>query len=121
MVSMVPESNPLTPRERAEIPRPTMAKANLRKAETRDYRPDIGRAITRARLLLELSLKELAAKVDRDPRQVARWENGSERPQLDALWALEEFRVPLVQAFAEQCKDSGVEVRTVITLRQKVG
>lgn len=98
-----------------------MAKAHLRKAEVEDCKPIIGRAIRRCRQLLGLSLKEFAAKVDRDPRQVARWEDGSEPPKLDALWAVADVRVPLVQGFAEQCERDAVEIRTVISLRQKVG
>lgn len=106
-------------RELSEI-RGSMLRADLRKAETDDRRV-IGRAIVRARSLLGWSLKELAEKVGKDARQVARWESGDERDraQLDALWAVEEFRGPFVIALAEAVDDSGVVVTTHIQVRQK--
>lgn len=128
MVSMVPESNPLTPREEAEMPRPRMAKAilpeakvNLRKSENCDFRSEIGRVVQRTGELAGLTrLQQFADAIKRDPRQVARWIDGSERAQFDAIWAVDALRVPLVQALAEQCS-MGVQVQTVITLTKKVG
>lgn len=92
-----------------------LAKALLRKADTAIWREQIGRAIERAMSLVGWSLKEFAAAVDRDPRQVARWLDGSERPQLDAVFAVERLRQPLVQALGEL---AGAEVQTVITIRR---
>ena len=109
------------PRHR-ELPEiePRMARAALRKAEM-DDRAVIGRAIVRARSLLGWSLKELSGKVGRDERQLSRWEKGDERDraQLDALWAVEELRGPLVIALAEAMDDSGVVVTTHVSIRQK--
>lgn len=62
---------------------------------------NVGKAIQRAMSLRGWSLKEFAAAVDRDERQVARWLNGEERPQFDAMFAREDFRQPLVLALAE--------------------
>ena len=104
-----------TPRELAEIGRPAMAKANLRKAETVDFRVVIGRVIARAQSLAGWSLKELAAKVERDPRQVARWLDGSERAQFDVLFAVEELRGPLVIALGEL---AGADVQTTVIVRR---
>ena len=77
-----------------------MAKADLRKPETPNYREQIGQCVNIARLALGWSLKEFAAKVAREERQVARWLNGQERVQLDVLWAIHELREPLLVALA---------------------
>ena len=82
-------------RELAES-RPRMAKAALRKADTSEWREKVGRAIQRAASLVGWSLKELAGAIERDPRQVARWLAGTERPQFDALFAVDVLRWPLV-------------------------
>jgi len=100
-----------------EIPetRPRMVKADLRKAEPDGWREAIGRAIERAMFLQGWSLKQFAAAVGRDERQVARWITGAERPQLDTLFACEALRQPLVQALGELV---GADVHTTITLRR---
>lgn len=96
--------------------RPRMAKADLRKAEAdAESRRIFGRVILRLRQLSGLSLKEFAALVDRDPRQCARWEDGTERPQFDAIFAALTLRQPLVIAIAEL---AGVEVETNIRIRR---
>ncbi len=94
-----------------------MASASLRKSEIVDWREQIGRAIERTRNLSGLSLKEFAAAVGRDERQVSRWENGGENPQLAAIFAQPALRQPLVVALAE-VSGIGVEVTTQITLRK---
>lgn len=99
-------------RELPETARPGLAKANLRKADMRDYRVEVGAAITRARGIVGWSLKELAGKLDKDPRQIARWEEGHERPHMDALLALDDFRWPLTQCIA--ALDERNEVVTTI-------
>jgi transcriptional regulator with XRE-family HTH domain len=96
-----------------------MAKADLRKAEMVDWRADVGRAIERMRLLCGLSLKELADVVGRDERQIARWITGAERPQLDALFAVETLRQPLVVALAELAQNDGIEIVTEIRLKRR--
>lgn len=103
----------------SEITRPRMAKADLRKAEKGDWRISVGQAIQRAQSLCGWSLKEFADKVGRDQRQIARWITGNERPQFDALMAVEEFRQPLIVALAEMC-GAGVEVETVVRVRRRV-
>lgn len=93
-----------------------MVRGSLRKPEMCEFREEIGRVVTRARALVGWSLKEFAGKVGRDERQVARWENGQERAQFDVLFAVAEFRGPLVQALAEAT--GAAEVRTEITIRR---
>lgn len=89
-----------------------MAKADLRKAEN-----DTGLAIDRARQLRGWSLKEFAGAAKRGERQLARWIDGTEHPQLDTLFAIVSFRQPLIVALAERA-GLGVDVQTVVTIRQ---
>ena len=93
-----------------------MVKADLRKAETDRWRCAVGLAVERVVSLCGWSLKEFAAAVGRDERQVARWITGRERPQFDALFAVEQLRQPTIQALAELAGD-GVEIETVVRLR----
>lgn len=93
-----------------------MAKADLRKADE-PSRKLVGSAIDRARQLRGWSLKQFADAVKKDERQVARWIDGSERAQLDAIIAVESMRQPLVIAFAE-IAGAGVDVVTEIRVRR---
>lgn len=95
----------------------SMAKADLRKAETADWKTEVGRAVERVKNMTGLSLKEFADAVGREDRQVARWIAGTERPQFDAIFAVERFRQPLVIALAELI-GQGVEVTTHISIRR---
>jgi hypothetical protein len=94
--------------------RPRMAKAVIRKADTA-WRAHVGLVIQRVRSLAGLSLKEFAAVVDRDERQCARWENSTERPQFDAVFAVASLRQLLVQAFAEI---AGAEVEITVRIKR---
>ncbi len=94
-----------------------MAKADIRKAETEQWKAHIGGAIQRAMSLAGWSLKEFADRVGRDERQVARWISGAERPQLDTLFAVDGLRQPLIVALAELA-GQGVEVETTVRIRR---
>jgi ribosome-binding protein aMBF1 (putative translation factor) len=115
MASILPEAL-----ESRHLPLPEttkrQAKAQLRKPEPADFQAQIAHCVTRARLMVGWSKKELAAAVDKDEAQVIRWESGKERPQFDALWSVKELRTPLVIALAELAE--GVSVQTVITVRR---
>lgn len=89
-----------------------MAKADLRKADGSAARAEAGRVIGLTQKLTGLSLKEFAAALGRDERQVARWIEGTERPQLDAILAAEQVRTPFVVACAKSTPQ--IEVETVI-------
>lgn len=76
------------------------------------WRPLIGRALARAIQIAGLSQKEAAALIGRDQAQVARWIAGSERPQLDAIFAVSQLREPLVIALANLTAcEVAVEIR----------
>lgn len=93
----------------------------LRKAEMEDWQVRVGGAIRRARLAVGWSLKEFAAALEqatdksRDDRQISRWEDGKENPQLAALFAIERLRGPLVIQLATLAQE--IEVVTEIRVR----
>lgn len=89
----------------------------LKEIETR-WRELVGGAIARAIAISGLSQKEVAGLTERDPAQVARWLTGAERPQFDALLAVEKLRQPLIVALAELAGD-GVEIETVVRIRRR--
>lgn len=100
---------------------PGMAKVHttaLRIPDVDVWRAAVGQAIETTRLLAKLSLKEFAAVIERDERQVARWIAGTDRPQFDALFAAEALRQPLLIAFAELAGPS-VDIETHITVRRR--
>lgn len=86
-------------------------------AEQDEWRVLVGGAIQRAMSMRGWSLKEFAAEVQRDPRQVQRWLKGKERPQLDALFAVKSFRQPLLLALAQAAGGDDIEVTTEIRFR----
>jgi len=99
--------------------RPAMAKADLRKAENWS---EIGQAIERVRTMHKLTLKQFADALStedqpRDERQVAKWIDGKERPQLDVVFAVPAFRPSVVIALAEMAGE-GIEVTTHISVRR---
>lgn len=96
-----------------------MAKANLRKPEASvdDWRAEVGHAIERVKNMTGLSLKEFADAVGREDRQVARWIAGTERPQIDAIFAVASLRQPLIVALSELA-GVGVEIETVIRVKR---
>jgi len=95
-----------------------MAKA-LKTLENAPWREQIGHALQRAFALAGRSQKEIAGLLDRDQAQIARWIAGTERPQIDAIFGVEELRPPMIVALAELAGDS-VEVVTEIRVRRKV-
>lgn len=94
-----------------------MAKADLRKPENPEPNNDAGDAITEARKSLGWGLKEFAEAANKGERQLARWEDGTEHPQLDTLFAILELRQPLIIALAKRA-GLGVDVQTTITIQQ---
>ena len=93
-------------------------KAQLKEIEKRDFRAEIGHAVQRALSVAGRTQKEAAGMIGVDVAQVARWIAGTERPQMDRLFAIEELRQPLIVALAELAEN--VEVVTEIRFR-KVG
>lgn len=96
-----------------------MAKADVRKADVDAWRGQIGRAVDRVRQLSGLNLQQFSNAIDRDDRQVKRWIEGKDRPQLDALFAVPMLREHIVVALAELLSGQGVEVETTVRIRRQ--
>ena len=93
-----------------------MAKAGIRKAETDVYYASLGACMEEVRHVFGLTLEGFAAELGKNERQVSRQINGQERPQLEAVFAVDRFRAPLVIALAKLA--AGVEVVTEIRVRR---
>lgn len=103
--------------QRLENVSPVMAKADLNFVET-SWREQIGKAIDEAIALANRTQKEVwAALGHQDGAQLNRWLSGKERPQFDALFAVEWLRQPLVIALAKLAGE-GVEITTHIQIRR---
>lgn len=119
MRSTMPQASAPSHLERLEVGRPTQAKADLKNLETR-WRERVGGALARTLQLAGVSQKEASGLLGhKDQSQINRWLAGTERPQFDALLAVEQLRQPLVIALAELA-GAGVEVDTVIRVRRRV-
>lgn len=92
-----------------------MAKATLRFPQN-DYYATLGSCIEEVRRVHGLTLKEFACEVGKHERQIAQQIAGQERPQLEAVFAVERFRGALVIALARLSAD--VEVTTEIRVRK---
>ena len=116
MSSSLPPADERRQRLLAET-RPRMIKATLRNPETECWRAPVGKAIANVQSRSGLSLKEFAAAVQRDERQVARWLTGVEHAQLAAILAVPVLRQLLLVALAESIGES-VEIKTTIEIRR---
>lgn len=92
------------------------AKATIRKADTETYYASLGACIREVQHTSGLTLKEFCAELGKDERQIARQIDGSDRPQLEAVFAVEKFRGPLVIALARLAAD--VDVVTEIRVKR---
>lgn len=101
------------PLRRTSESRARLPQGDLRKPENNDA----GDAIKLAQQLCGWDLQEFANHAKRDERQIARWIEGKEHPQLDTLFAIKGFRKPLILALAK-CAGLGVDVQTTITIRE---
>ncbi len=99
-----------------------MAKADLRYAEKREFRSEIGQCVERARFAMGWNLDQLAQAcgTDRDPRQVARWCAGTERPQFDVLLAIDGYGEELLIELARM-RGARILRRVEFGDRQAVG
>lgn len=77
-----------------------MLRADVRKPESDDAMQEIGGCLDFARRAVGWSLKELAAAVKRDERQVQRWMDGKENTNIAAVFAVAGLRAPFVIALA---------------------
>lgn len=115
MASIVTQPSLPTPLLLPDVPA-RMAKASVRKTDSDAYYAELGACCVEVMRALGLTLKEFAYELGKDERQVARWFDGSGRPQIEAVFAVERFRAPLVIALAQ--KAAGVETVTTISFRR---
>src|SRR3990167_971448 len=117
MATLVQSSLP-TPLLVTEKPR-KQAKASLpavRKAEMERQWLKWGACVDEVRGMFRLTLQQFAAEVGKDERQVARWIEGKERPQIETVLAVDRFQGPMLIALGRSAY--GVEVDTVIHVRR---
>lgn len=93
-----------------------MAKASVRKTDTAAFYAELGACIEEVRQQFGLTLKEFAVELGKNESYVRRQIEGSERPQLEIVFAVERFRPVLVIALAKRA--AGVHVDTVVTIRR---
>lgn len=96
--------------------RPTMAKAALPKGESADYLAELGRCLDFARRSVGWTVDELAGKLARDSKQVARWLRGEERTQVDTVFQVTVLRKPFVIALAKLAE---CDVETTVRISMK--
>jgi transcriptional regulator with XRE-family HTH domain len=99
MGSMLSQPNLPTPLLVSES-RAKTAKADLRKAEKDTLWVELGKCMVFVCYDAGISLKEFAAKLGKDERQIARQMEGQERPQIETVFAVPEYRARLVEALA---------------------
>lgn len=104
----------LVPEKRSRQAKATLK--GIRKADTDGYYESLGACIDEVRGVFRLTLKEFAGEIGKDERQLQRQIEGKERPQLEAVFAIERFRGPLVIALARLAAD--VDVVTEIRVRR---
>lgn len=117
MNSILPAAAGARHLDRLERVPAVMAKADLKLKNREPWRTSVGAAVRRCFALAGLSQKEAAALLQLDPAQVQRWIAGSERPQVDTIFSVEQLRQPFVVALAEMA-GAGIEVTTAITIRR---
>lgn len=93
------------------------AKEGLRfPEEVNPHHAKLGACMAEVMRFAGLSLEEFAFALKKDERQVSRQMQGRERPQLEAVLAVDRFQGPMVIALARVSQ--GVEVDTVIHVRR---
>lgn len=92
-----------------------MAKASVRKAD--NPHAEMGAVVADVRKASGLNLDEFAAAIKKDPRQVKRWEEATDRPQIEAVYAVDAFKPLVVEAMAQH-SGHAVETETVIRIRR---
>lgn len=115
MASIVSQASLPTPLLVTEK-RAKTAKADLRKSEIDPYYAQLGGVLRAVQHAFGLTLQEFAHELGKNESQVRRQMEGMERPQIEAVFAVQRFQGPLVIALARLA--TGIEVDTVIHVRR---
>ncbi len=92
-----------------------MAKPSVRKPDA-PY-AELGWCLGEVQRVFGLTLQQFAHELGKDERQVARQIQGIERPQVEAVFAVDRFRPALLIAMAQQ-SGHAIEIDTVVTIRR---
>ena len=95
--------------------RARMAKASVRKSD--NPHAEMGAVVKAVRKASGLNLDEFAVEIKKDPRQVKRWEAAEDRPQIEAVYAVDAFKPLVLEAMARQ-NGQQVTVETVIRIKR---
>lgn len=87
----------------------------IRKSDKSEFYAQLGGCMRDVMHTFGLNLDEFAGELDKDPRQIKRQMDGVDRPQIEAVFAVERFRPAMVIALARM--SAGVEVDTVLHIR----
>lgn len=117
-MSSIPQPTLPTPLLVSET-RKKQAKATLShvcKSETEQFYARLGGCMAEVQHVFGLTLKEFAAELGKNESQIRRQIEGHERPQIEAVFAVERFQPAMVIALARLA--AGVEIDTVLTIRR---
>lgn len=107
----------LLPRPEKRAKQAKVAVSAVRKAENNPLYVLLGACMEEVRNVMGLGLEEFTYAIGKnDPRQVGRQLKGEERPQIEAVFAVDRFRAPMVIALAKSA--AGVEVVTEIRVKR---
>lgn len=98
------------PKKQAKASLPVLCKSE------NEFQSRLGGCMAEVQHVFGLTLKEFAAELGKNESQVRRQIEGKERPQIEAVFAVERFQPAMVIALARLA--SGVEVDTVIHIRR---
>lgn len=104
------------PRAEKPLAAAKVAPADVRKAEKDALWAELGKCLVFVCYDAGLSLKEFASRLGKDERQLHRQMEGQERPQIEAVFAVPEFRAPLVIALSRLTNE--IEMFTEIRVRR---
>lgn len=76
----------------------------------------LAECIDEVRCDFRLTVDQFAHEIQRDARQVGKWLNASERPQIETVFAVERFQQSLVLALARRVRS--IEITTQLTARR---
>lgn len=96
--------------------RATTAKVDLKKVEKDALWAELGKCLVFVCYDAQLSLKQFAAALGKDEAQIHRQMEGKERPQIEVVFAVPEYRAPLVIALARIT--SQIEISTELRIRR---
>jgi len=105
---------PLSVLERGHSPAKVTAPV-LKNVEKAQLWAELGKCMVFVCYDLHLSLKEFAARIGKADAQISRQMEGKERPQIEAVFAVPEFRAPLVLALARLTN----EIETFTEMRMR--